>query len=392
MPTVKKRIAVIGCGLRANAYCKTLSSRLQEDWAVVALADPDEATRARFRAAHCQTVPREFTNGPELLEAVDDGIDAVLICSPNALHLESAVPAMGKGIVVLLEKPVGVSPTDCRAMWRQYRELGLPAVLIGFVLRYTPFYQRAKRIIDSGRLGQILTIEMAELLGPTLTALYMKGWRRKTDLSGPFINEKCSHDLDIMNWLVGSKAKQVTSFAGRTRFVPHPEYSDRCSTCTHAEACRYAGRKGDACVFNSDKDIPDHQVVQIAYENGVLGSFTACMDQPRSTRSLKINGSEGQLNGSIHENLIRVESHKTGTPREVITEEFPLTGTEGGHHGGDTHIARRLEELLDNGTDGGDDPQLADGIEACLIGFAAEESREKGTIVEMQTLRRSVLS
>ena len=103
------------------------------------------------------------------------------------------------GLIILLEKPVATTTRDCAAMWEAYLRHGRPPLAVGFVLRYTAFYGKVRELLDQGAVGKVLTIHATELLEPATTAVFMRGWRRKHDLSGPLILEKCCHDMDLLN-------------------------------------------------------------------------------------------------------------------------------------------------------------------------------------------------
>ena len=90
------------------------------------------------------------------------GLDAVIIGSPNAFHVDSAIPALDKGLTILLEKPVATSLEDCAKLWQAYIKADCPPLAVGFVLRYTPFYSKVKELIAQGAVGQVLSIEAAE--------------------------------------------------------------------------------------------------------------------------------------------------------------------------------------------------------------------------------------
>ena len=403
IPTMKK-LGVIGCGLRSHCYLYQLRDRIDRDWQLSALADPNPVAIDVYQRNYGNSSVRTFASGPELLKAMGHELDAVIIASPNTLHLESLLPSLEKGLIIVLEKPIATTIEDCVTMWQAYVKAGSPPLAVGFVLRYTSFYGAVKQMLDSGEIGQVLSIEATELLGPPLTSLFMRTWRRWEELTGSFILEKCCHDMDLLNWFVGAPARQVSSFATRTRFVPNPEAAMHCCDCKLKDSCRYnalslnpyimnvSGRhevealipSDDLCVFNSDKDVPDHQVVNIEFENGVLATFTACMDQPKTTRTIKIDATNGQIVGDFSEDYLEVRQHaKNSAINDYRTRQIKIEHDDSGHHGGDSVLSNQIRAMLRNQPT----PPLAglkEGIEACLIAFAAEQSRREKKIVDMK--------
>ena len=408
-----QRLGIIGCGLRADRYMCQLRSGLGTEWRVVALADPNPTAIGIYLKHYCNGEARTFASGPELLEAMGGELDAVIITPPNALHVESAVPAIEQGLTILLEKPVATNIEDCAAVWKAYTDRGLPPLAVGFVLRYTAFYRNVKQIIESGGIGRVLTIQASELLGPMITQCYGRGWRRHDGLAGSFILEKCCHDMDILGWLAGSTAAKVSSFATRTRFVNDSTLPATCSECTVKDTCRYDADRiraavhaidddawlervgpllppdNDLCVFNADKDVPDHQVVNIEYDNGVLATFAAVMDQGQTNRTLRVYGTAGQIVGDIGKDDLQVHHWAEDESVGHIDERIELAHDTSGHHGGDSVIGDQFKAML-RGQSVPPAAGLREGIEGCLVAFAAEESRRQGRVVEVGEMRNRV--
>lgn len=92
----------------------------------------------------------------ELLE--DKEIDAVSVCVSNHLHAEITIAALRAGKHVLCEKPMATTISDCEAMVRAADEAG-KKLLIGHNQRLTTAHKRAKKLIDEGIIGDILTFK-----------------------------------------------------------------------------------------------------------------------------------------------------------------------------------------------------------------------------------------
>jgi predicted dehydrogenase len=408
------RLGIIGCGLRADRYMCQLASGLGSEWHVVALADPQQLAIDIYQEHYAGGQAKAFASGPELLDAMRGKLDAVIIAPPGALHAESAIPAIQQDLTILLEKPVATEAADCATMWQCYVDRDEPALAVGFVLRYTSFYRSVKQIIDSGRIGQVLTITATELMCPMLTQYYGRTWRMYDRFAGSFILEKCCHDMDILGWLADAPAAMVSSFGTRTRFVPNPNLPTHCKDCDVRDTCRYdaeymdkrirneaddewlnrVGRLlasgNDLCVFNSDKDVPDHQVVTIQYANGVLASFTAAMDQDKTNRTLRIQGTKGEIEGDIGKDELFVRTWDDDAASGHVAEQITLEHDGSGHHGADSVIGEQFKAML-RGEQIPPAAGLREGIEGCLVAFAAEKSRHEQCIVNMDTMRQGVL-
>ena len=91
---------------------------------------------------------------------------------------------------------------------------------MGLVLRYSPLYRDLRAAQAEGKLGDVVSIEASEHIPPYHGAFFMRDWRRYENYSGSFMLEKCCHDLDLYNGVVGARPRFVSSFGGRKSFTP----------------------------------------------------------------------------------------------------------------------------------------------------------------------------
>ncbi len=324
-----------------------------------------------------------------------DDFSAVLITTPDFSHKDIAIAALEAGKDVYLEKPMALTVRDAKKIVQTAQARGR-LLQIGFVLRYTPFYRKVKEIVDSGVLGRMISVEAGEILSRMHGASYMRRWHRKRQNSGNFMLTKCSHDLDILNWLIGEKVKRVASFGGVNYFLPDPSKGPTCSTCNPAirRTCLYVfgeefvmvpeeeksdyGKNGwDLCVFNDDKDIVDNQISLIEYENGVRVTFLlSAFGDEEDNRFIRIVGSRARLEGHFEGNEIRIKS--TTGDEEVI---YKIDSTGSGHGGGDQKIVDDLILCLQ-----GEKPPLAGataGFESTVVAEAIDRALLSGQVEEV---------
>ncbi|MBQ7913012.1 MAG: Gfo/Idh/MocA family oxidoreductase [Clostridia bacterium] len=76
-------------------------------------------------------------------------------------HKEHAIAMMQAGYDLLLEKPIANNVEDCLAIYKASKQYERK-VIVCHVLRYTPFYSTVKSIVDSGKLGEVITIHASE--------------------------------------------------------------------------------------------------------------------------------------------------------------------------------------------------------------------------------------
>ena len=87
---------------------------------------------------------------------------ALLNVTQDQMHVESTIAALERGYHVLLEKPMAQTPAECVRLVQTSERTGR-MLQIGHVLRFTPFFARLHEIIESGRLGQIVSVEHREI-------------------------------------------------------------------------------------------------------------------------------------------------------------------------------------------------------------------------------------
>jgi predicted dehydrogenase len=375
---------------------------------LVGVADPDPhyAGLAVRLFGHDKTAT--FSTGEEMLDGID--VDGVIIASPNHAHRAATVKAMNRGVKFLLEKPVAASIDDMTMMWQAHAATGQEPI-IGFCLRYAPFYAKVKQICESGVLGQILVVNAEEMMSDDLSLVFARGdWRPNQELSGGLMAEKCSHDMDILNWIADSQSHLVSSFAKRTFLTPRTDAGTRCSDCTLNKSCRFVHGslpeiyemhwpeelhevlqklQDDTCVFSPRHTYPDHQVLNIQYKNGVLCNFSVIQCQPATRRTIHILGSEARLYGVLSDKEIRLY-HRAKLGSETV-EVIKVHPDGSGHNGGDSVLTRDFFALM-SGDQNESRPGLREGIEASLLSFAADQSAKIGEPVRLDTLRQQVFS
>lgn len=389
------RVGLIGAGQRAASYFRAIPAQLRERVRLVAIADPEAHQREAF-AQLFGASPAFYDDGVELIRA--EQLDAVIVASPNARHVPYAVEAMSRSLPLMLEKPVATTIDGLQELWRAEQERAASRTVVGFVLRYTPFYSRVREILASGRLGEILSVEADENLGTALTLVQHLGWRHDVAVSGGWMAEKCCHDLDVLGYLLGSRPARVFSMASARHFRPRPEAEQldrfsaepgRADLDFGDEAAKEALRDAAQHSPYSPSGLPDRQVAVIEFRNGVLATFNATMAQPRTNRRLRIMGTEGLLEGDIASSRLTLQFPDPSGSAEVTEETIEIPTGTSGHHGGDEVLGDTFWNLA-----AGDDREpratLEDGIDAVLCALALQDSARTGQQVDIEELRAQV--
>ena len=390
------KIGFIGTGGRSVRYAEHYVGR--DDVEIVALADPNPHNRVAFRQiAGVPHQAQEFDDW-QVMYAVRDDLDAVVICSPNHVHAEQAVPFLERGLPIVLEKPIAITQHDCERILAAERLNGGRAV-VGFVLRSTPFYATIHRLLAEGRVGHPFAFQADELIGWGVSSIINRNeYKRHRATYGSLILSKCCHDLDILNWMTGSRPVAVCSLGRRNVFHPNPALPETCDECPLAATCRYykeppmaaeenAGdavtyrfmRDNNRCIYNIDKDVLDTQTLSIEYENGAIATFTVVLNcaGPRAGRNFQAIGTKGRVWGELAAAEVHLYDNTTGQ-----VTAYACHGDGSGHGGGDRSLALELVTML---VDPDHRPMhsLQAGYESAIACFAADISRRERRRVDI---------
>jgi hypothetical protein len=414
-----KRIALIGAGQRGNIYARQVQQSGSAK--IVAVVEPNDQRRA-LAAEEYQLEPEQvFENTTEFYKS-GKLADAVILASMDRDHYLDAMSALELGYDMLLEKPISPSPKECIDIQKKADDKGCK-VIVCHVLRYTAFFSTIKKIIDSGELGKIITIQHNENIGNFHMAhSFVRGNWSRTEESSPLIMQKSCHDMDILTWLVDSEARTISSFGNLSYFNVEsaPKGSaDRCLECGVSEECRFDARKvylpilGNwpatvigpdqtehgilealktspygRCVYRCDNDVCDNQVTLIEFKNGVTVSFNLSAFTNRVCRTLKIMCENGEIRGDDDLNQIEVIKFASNQVDKYDKKVIIPERVDGGHGGGDTGLMIDFLNQLENKTSGNDSrSSIQKSIESHIMSHAAEVSRLTGKTISVDQLK-----
>ena len=366
-------VAVIAAGGRSRSVVRNLL-RDGKTVSVRAVYDPDRALAVK--------AAEEWESDARICESYEqairtEGVDWVMVFSPNAFHRDHIIASFEAGKHVFTEKPLATRIDDCRDIHDAHVRSGL-LFATGFVLRYAPLYRTIKETLDAGTIGTILSVDGDENITPAHGAYIMQNWRRLTELSGPHILEKCCHDLDLLNWFVGSLPARAAAFGGLDFFVPKNKgLREKYRVNGISPFDGWTDPHAEPCPFESDKDIMDTLVSILQYRNGVKVQFQATMSNAIPERRMYICGTEGTILAELYTGLLRVQ--RVGEPP---TEPVTLAG--GGHGGGDDYIMKSLYDTMVNGT-----PPLCsgeEGLQSAVVALAIDTAAREGRVVDLEPI------
>jgi predicted dehydrogenase len=327
------------------------------------------------------------------------------------------------GYDILLEKPIAQTEEECRKLVDYARQTG-KIVGLTHVLRYSPYFLMLKEMVDSKKIGDLVSIQHFEPVDHVhMSHSYVRGSWRDSKASTPLVLAKSSHDLDILHWIVGKPCKKVVAFGDLTHFkaANAPQGApQRCTDGCPVEAdCPFSALKiyyrdrtwlyvfdlpedpdkqGDVilenlkngnygkCVYHCNNNQPDHYTMLLEFDGGVTVNFSIEAFTSYSGRRTRIMGTRGDIVGDM-EQFVHTDfaSGKSVTYDAHAMDALNYEGV--GHGGGDTGMIRDWIEAVRKQDSSLMSTPLEDSLESHLMAFAAERSRAKDKIVYLRPLK-----
>lgn len=181
MAKTRLEVGVIGAGMIGQVHLE----RLKQDrrGKVTWLAERSRAALSAQGRSH--GIANTTLDYREIL--ADPKVGAVVVATPPASHVTIAIDALRAGKHVLLEKPMAHQPSDLRRLLREAAKHPRQ-VLLDCSCRHSrlqPKFRFVKRIIDSGRIGEVYHIHHQHLMRRTFMDWNPKGtWARSKALAG----------------------------------------------------------------------------------------------------------------------------------------------------------------------------------------------------------------
>ena len=233
------RPLVAGCGSIGKRHARVLKSLGVEK---VLACDPV----AEARDALAADVPEAqlFDNYESALDAAPD---AVVICTPPKMHVPMALQAIHAGCDVLTEKPVSDTTDGVADLIALADDRGRK-VMVALCFRYHDGVVKARRYMDAGRVGRVVTIramvgEHLPEIRPDYLDLYIARYNGAFDLM---------HDLDLALWFAGQPVRRSHCVCGSYSDIGIEapdvvemliDFEDRCTATVHLDLFQVPRRR-----------------------------------------------------------------------------------------------------------------------------------------------------
>ncbi len=196
-------ICLVGAGRMGARWAKIFSASRAVRLLLVVDPDPKAGKRiARLhRAGYAASLTRRELDAHE--------IDAVFVVTPHLYLYPNAERALASGRHVFCEKPGSTTSHELQSLFRLAKKKKR-RLMVGFNYRYFSAIGRAKKLVDSGKIGKLLSISIRH--GHTGRRGYGKEWRMdKRVAGGGVLMDQGVHVLDLVQWFLGSPIKRVSA-------------------------------------------------------------------------------------------------------------------------------------------------------------------------------------
>ncbi len=311
----KMNVAVIGCGSWGRNHIRVYNDL--GNASLTAIADMNTATAKEFGERYSV----DWYTEPEKIFERDD-VEAVSICTPTVTHADLAMQAIEAGKHVLVEKPMTNTTGEAKELINAAKKRGV-YLTVGFVERFNPAVSEAMNVISKGEVGEVILAHTRRVSRRPL---------RVGDVG--VIKDLAIHDIDIINQLFKTDAKNVFASAGS---IAH--------------------------------DFEDYANIIVCFDNNRSAFIETNWLTPRKVRTLTITGTEGLINVEYITQQIIVENN------ERLYQPFLDYGEP---------LLRELDSFM-NSILNDESPEVRgeDGLRALEISEAAIQSAKSGKQVSL---------
>lgn len=334
--------------------------------------------------------------------------DMVIVTTTDSVHVDYIVRAMELGCDVISEKPIATDEVQCQRILDAEKK-NSKKVYVGFNFRYSNDAVEMKRVLDSGVLGKILSIEYQEYLDTSHGASYFRRWHGKIKYSGSLFVHKSSHHFDLINWLLNAEPVEVRAMGKVGFYGANNEFRGKnCRNCDFTNQCDFywditKNEKytklyvncedidhyyRDGCVWDEKIDSPDSGSVLVEYDNGTQLNYSLNAYLPYEGQKISFSGENGRLDVRLLYRQPWLESEKAEfrlTTDQKTTKIWDILPDPGEHGGADKRVKDNFFKPEQEDSIGQRAGSRA-GVMSSLIGIAAIKSIKSGTMVKINDL------
>lgn len=207
----KFKIAIVGLGGHGGSIQRSAEACDAIEVAVVCDTNKEEVEKS-VKRFDCEGV----TDYADVLR--HDELDAIVLVTPNHLHLEQTLAAFDRGFNVFVEKPIANNVDDGVTMLQAAREAGVKFV-VGHNMRYSRAYWRMKELVDENKLGDVISTEI-HFSADNTRRMAKSAWRLRPDLCPLMpVMQLGIHGIDLVQSILGP-VEEVSALGGSYTVEP----------------------------------------------------------------------------------------------------------------------------------------------------------------------------
>ena len=285
----KLNVAMIGGGFMGKAHAMAYAAMPMFFWPAPAIPvrkvvvdvnqQMAETARDRFGFEEASADWRAVVARPD--------IDIIDICTPNNSHAEIAIAAAKAGKHIICEKPLARTGEESKTMLDAVEASG-SIHMVAFNYRRTPAVALAKKLIEEGRIGDILNFRGTYLQDWSADPDSPLSWRFQKSVAGSgTVGDIGTHVVDFARYLVGEVAS-VNALV-KTHIASRPKQSGG------VDKLGVGG--GDKNAERGPVDVDDEMLTMLKFANGAIGSIEATRNAYGRNNFLtfEIHGTKGSL-------------------------------------------------------------------------------------------------
>jgi len=383
-------VGLIGGGFMGKAHSLAYAAMPMFFWPAPAM--PVRKVLAEANADLAATAAKRFgferstSDWREIIE--DPEIQVVDIATPNNLHAEVAIAAAKAGKHIICEKPLARTSEESKAMYEAVKDAGI-VHMVAFNYRRTPAVALAKKYIEEGAIGKILSFRGTYLQDWSADPNSPLSWRFQKSIAGSgTLGDIATHVIDMARYLAGEITAVSSMMA--TWIPERPIQSGGADTLGTTK-----GGGGPRATV----DVDDEVITMLKFGSGAIGSVEATRNAYGRNNyiTFEIHGTEGSIafNYERRDELQVCFASDGGDRRGFRTVYtgpahpygdglWPIPALGIGY--GETKIIEAYDFFKAIVEGGSVSPNFADGYQISLIDDAIVESAETGAWVAVPSI------
>lgn len=251
---VKLKCGVIGYGRLGAWHAKNIMRNTKAE--LCAIADPIESVLERAKKE--TGVEKCFTDYKKML--ADPNIEGIVIASPTKFHFDILMDTIAAKKSIFVEKPITYTVEEAEIICKEIEKSNL-YLQVGYMRRFDPGHVAAKKMIESGEIGDPIYIQDCQRDPNGPPAAYVPE-------SGGIFVDMGIHDLDCVRWLMGS---EITSIYAQGAVLKHKYLNDLNDVDEGQMMLKFAsGALGNIEISRNANDIYDTRTEIVGTKSSVF--------------------------------------------------------------------------------------------------------------------------